>query len=211
MKKRSVSVVLPVYNERRTVGSVIEVARTWPATNEVIVIDDGSTDGTGEILRSFGSRIRVITHKKNQGKGQALASGITASRQELLVFLDGDIVGLTHKDLEKLIVPLMDKRVHMTLGLVRFWRIHSRGPDKTITGVRALHRSAVLAHLRDMKRVGYGVEFLLNHIHKHRRVVSVDLPTVYIMSKLEKLPFHKAIGGYILELWELGRETVRQK
>lgn len=205
------SVIIPVFNEKRTVGSVIEIARTWPKAHEVIVVNDGSSDGTHTVLASFGKKIRAITYPHNKGKGHALSTGIRASRSDILVFLDGDIVGLTHADLDKLLAPVIDKKADMTLGLVRFWRIHDRGPDKTITGVRALRKSLVASELGTMANVGYGVEFLLNHIHKDKRVRTVDLPGVYIMSKLEKLPLHKAVGGYIFELWELVWETLRQR
>lgn len=211
MKAGSVSVIIPVYNERRTVGSVIEVARTWPQAGEVIVVDDGSTDGTQDGLKRFTRGVKIITHASNKGKGHAIASGVRASGGRTLVFLDGDIVGLTHHDLDLLVNPVMQKKADMTLGLVRFWRIHTWGPDKTITGVRALKKSTIIRKLSDMHDVGYGIEFLLNHIHEDKRVVSVDLPGVYIMSKLEKQPVHLALGGYVFELWELAKERVRRK
>jgi polyisoprenyl-phosphate glycosyltransferase len=211
MKKDTVSIVIPVYNEKRTLGSIIEVARTWPDTLEVIIVDDGSTDGTREVIMSFGEKIKVISHKVNKGKGHALASGVRKSRGSLLVFLDGDMVGLTHRDLDRLTAAVRSKKADMTLGMVRFWRWHHMGPHASITGVRALRKEHVRSHLDTMKNTGYGVEFLLNHIHQEKRVLRVPMPTVYIMSKVEKLPLHTALFGYVAEVVHIGREYIRQQ
>jgi glycosyltransferase involved in cell wall biosynthesis len=211
MKSQHVSIIIPVYNEKRTLGSIIEVVRTWKGAHEVIIVDDGSTDGTKALVKSFGTSIRFVRHATNKGKGHALATGILKSRGDVLLFLDGDMVGLTHSDLNRLSASVLTGKADMTLGLVRFWRWNANGPHPSITGVRAVKKTHIKGHLNVMYDTGYGVEFLLNHIHRNKRVDTVDLPTVYIMSKLEKMPLHDALWGYIAEIWHIGREYIRQR
>jgi glycosyltransferase involved in cell wall biosynthesis len=211
MKKEKISIIIPVYNEKRTLGSIIEVARTWPSGYEVVVVDDGSTDDTHKVAALFGRTIRLVSHKTNKGKGHALAAGIQKSRGEILIFLDGDMVGLTHYDLDRLSQAVRKKSADMTLGRVRFWRWHGYGPHASITGVRAVRKAHVLPHLTTMRSTGYGVEFLLNHVHKNKRVMEIPMPHVSIMSKVEKLPLHIAFVGYISEFWHIGREYIRQR
>lgn len=208
MKKPSVSVIIPIYNEERTVSAVVKVVSSWRGKDEVIVVNDGSTDASASIVASFKSKICVITHKKNKGKGFALASGIRQSRGEILMFLDGDIVGLTHRDLDALVGPVITGQAEMALGAVRFWRLKLLGPAKAITGERVVRRINVIPHLSSMKNTGYGVEMLLNRIHKNLRVVTVKLPTVYIIDKLNKQSFPSAFGSYLKEWKEVAQQTV---
>ena len=86
-----VSIVIPTYNRRHFVGDAIEscLAQTHPRI-EIIVVDDGSTDGTADFLRErYGERSRLIT-QENQGPGIARNRGIEASRGEYIHFLDAD-------------------------------------------------------------------------------------------------------------------------
>jgi glycosyltransferase involved in cell wall biosynthesis len=86
----SVSIIIPVYNYERYVAEAIEsaLAQTY-ADCEVVVVDDGSTDGSAEIARGYGERARLIS-KRNAGLSAARNTGIEESRGELLVFLDAD-------------------------------------------------------------------------------------------------------------------------
>ena len=72
------SVLIPVYNEARTIGEVIRQVLAVPVEKEVLIVDDGSTDGTREALKEWDGRdgVRVILHDRNLGKGRALATAI---------------------------------------------------------------------------------------------------------------------------------------
>lgn len=85
-----VSIVIPCYNGEKFIREAVDCAlgQTWPKT-EIVVVDDGSTDGSADILRSYGERIRVVT-QPNRGLAAARDSGIRASRGEFLSFLDAD-------------------------------------------------------------------------------------------------------------------------
>jgi glycosyltransferase involved in cell wall biosynthesis len=93
----SLSVILPAYNEAqmivRTVSTVREVLSAWGKDFEIIVVNDGSTDQTGEIIAALAARdprIRFVNHPVNQGYGAALVSGFAAATKELTFFMDAD-------------------------------------------------------------------------------------------------------------------------
>lgn len=210
--KPQVTVIIPVYNEERTIGSIVEVARTWGRAAEIIVVNDGSTDRSLSALRRFGNDVKIISYKKNRGKGYALAQGITASQQELLVFLDSDLVGLAHKDLEVLVTPMLNGTADMVLGSVRIWG--SAGDTKLfdrLSGERTVWRTNVVGSLSAMEKVGYGIELFLNDLHKGKRVVTVELPFVSIIGKFAKGSVPKAMRSYIREARELIAQTVKQQ
>ena len=87
------SVVMPVYNERATVEEIVRRVSRCGIRCEIIIVDDGSTDGTRDILSSWHDRegIRVIFHDVNQGKGAALKTGFVAAKGDVVVIQDGDL------------------------------------------------------------------------------------------------------------------------
>jgi glycosyltransferase involved in cell wall biosynthesis len=93
----ALSLVLPCYNEERNVGATIADALAWmrerSIEGELIAVDDGSTDGTAERLERLARihpELRVVTHERNRGYGDAVASGCDAARCELVAFMDSD-------------------------------------------------------------------------------------------------------------------------
>lgn len=83
-----VSIVIPAYNEAEVIGCVVKEARNVLPDAEIIVVDDGSTDGTADIAKSAGAT--VIRHPYNKGNGAAAKSGIQAATGEVVVMMDGD-------------------------------------------------------------------------------------------------------------------------
>jgi len=86
------SVVVPCYDEAATVAELLERVLDSPWVAEVIVVDDGSTDGTREILAGVtDARVSVMLHERNQGKGAALRTGITAATSDYVIVQDADL------------------------------------------------------------------------------------------------------------------------
>ena len=110
-----VSVVIPTYQHAHFVAQAISsvLSQTY-CDLEVIVVDDGSTDDTQEIVAGFGEQIRVVQHEKNSGLSAARNTGIQLSRGEYVAFLDADDIWLPEK-LEKQI-PLFER--DESVGLV---------------------------------------------------------------------------------------------
>jgi glycosyltransferase involved in cell wall biosynthesis len=90
-----VSVVMPVYNEAKTVREIVERVLAAPFDKEIIAVDDGSTDGSGDILRalvaSHPDTVRVVSLGRNSGKGAALRSGFAQASGDVLIVQDADL------------------------------------------------------------------------------------------------------------------------
>jgi glycosyltransferase involved in cell wall biosynthesis len=209
--KSDISIIIPVFNEVRTVRSVIEVTRAWGKAGEIIVVNDGSTDDTLPAVRQFGKQVKVIDIKKNRGKGWALCCGIRASAGKYLIFLDGDLTNITHMDLDAMIKPMLADQADMVLGVASFWGLGRFQPYNDITGERVVKREIVFPHIRTIRDLGYGVELFLNDLHRDLRIVRVRLPYVFILGKLEKQMVPDAVYTYLKEARELAAQIVRNQ
>lgn len=86
------SVVVPVYNEKTTVKEIINRIKAVDLDKEIILVDDGSTDGTREVLKELeGGNIRIFFNKKNQGKGAALRTGFSKATGDYVIVQDADL------------------------------------------------------------------------------------------------------------------------
>jgi glycosyltransferase involved in cell wall biosynthesis len=117
------SILMPVYNERERVERAIsEVLRTeLPVDFELIVVDDGSTDGTSEILRGreWDQRVRLLEHPVNRGKGAAVHTALAQARGEFSAIFDADLE-YEAEDLGLLLPPLLDGRTNACFGVRAF-------------------------------------------------------------------------------------------
>jgi glycosyltransferase involved in cell wall biosynthesis len=84
---------MPVYNEKKTIQTIIGRVMGVPLEKELIIVDDGSTDGTREILKEFDGRpnIKVVLHEKNRGKGAAIATGLKHITGDYVIIQDADL------------------------------------------------------------------------------------------------------------------------
>jgi len=117
------SILMPVYNERERVERAIaEVLETeLPSDFELIVVDDGSTDGTREILRNgdWDGRVRLFEHEHNQGKGAAIQTALAQANGEFAAIFDADLE-YDPQDLGLLMPPLLDGRANACFGVRAF-------------------------------------------------------------------------------------------
>ncbi len=109
---------MPVYNERATVAEILRRVRAVPLPLEVVVVDDGSTDGTREILAGLAAEdpaVRVIFHERNQGKGAAIRTAIRHARGEICIVQDADLE-YDPGDYPTLIAPIREGRTQVVYG-----------------------------------------------------------------------------------------------
>lgn len=166
---RDVSCVIPAYNEAARIGIVLRAALGHPQIAEVIVVDDGSTDGTADRAEALGAT--VIRQPRNGGKARALAAGVSAARGEFLLMLDADLEGVSAATISDLLGPVLSARADVSISLrgnaPRPWR--ALGLDY-ISGERVLPRVWVMARLADLDTMaGFGFEVWLNGIWIARR------------------------------------------
>ncbi len=117
------SILMPVYNERERVERAIAevLATELPADFELIVVDDGSTDGTREILRGgdWDGRVRLLEHPENRGKGAAVQTALAQARGDYAAIFDADLE-YDPADLGLLMPPLLDGRANACFGVRAF-------------------------------------------------------------------------------------------
>jgi glycosyltransferase involved in cell wall biosynthesis len=115
---RKLSVIVPVYNERNTVAEIVRQMRAveLPLEREVVIVDDGSTDGTRDILKQLAdSTVRVVVHPRNQGKGAAVRTGLAQVTGDLVLIQDADLE-YDPEDWPKLLAPVLKGRAQVVYG-----------------------------------------------------------------------------------------------
>jgi glycosyltransferase involved in cell wall biosynthesis len=181
-RKPLIAAILPVFNEELNVSDVLDVLHASSTLDEIILVDDGSSDNTFAILNraaALDQRIRVIRHDENRGKGQAIFSGWSATCAPILLLLDADLKALTPEHVQALLAPVINHRADMTLGLFQGGHLStdlSHRLSPFLTGQRGL-RAELLKYISRDAAAGYGFEIALSVIasqHNYRtRVVAL--------------------------------------
>jgi glycosyltransferase involved in cell wall biosynthesis len=115
---RILSIIVPVYNERTTVAEIIRRMRAVPLSveREIIIVDDGSDDGTDKVLAALAdSTIRVVSHQTNQGKGAAIRTGLSACEGDLILIQDADLE-YDPDDWPRLLDPVFKQKAYVVYG-----------------------------------------------------------------------------------------------
>jgi glycosyltransferase involved in cell wall biosynthesis len=90
--EKTVSIIVPVFNEKDTIKQIIDTILNTPCKKEILIIDDGSTDGTRDILNKLKHpNVKVVLHENNYGKGKAIQTGIKNSRGDIILIQDADL------------------------------------------------------------------------------------------------------------------------
>jgi glycosyltransferase involved in cell wall biosynthesis len=189
---KAISCVICAHNEGDRIGKVLEALKDHPLISEVIVVDDGSTDTTKEVVMSYPS-VRLIQHKTNRGKSVALAAGIRSALSDTILMLDADLEGLTEQNVAELIDPVLLGKADVSMSI----RSNSLMVYKIIgldfvSGERVLPKSLFEPHLDEMEKLpGYGIEVFINQliIKNKLRVKTVKWNSVVGPRKSSKIGF----------------------
>lgn len=194
----SASCIIPAYNEGSRIASVLSAVVGHPLLDEIIVVDDGSTDETRSAAMRF-SNVRVLAQATNVGKSAAICAGVRASTGELLLFLDADLVGLTQSDVSALIFPVLrgeaDASISLRSDALLPWR--AIGLDY-LSGERVLRRDFLADHLDIIDHLpGFGLESYINQmlIAQKSRVKIVRWTHVGHTYKTKKRGIWSGIAG----------------
>ncbi|MCK4678167.1 MAG: glycosyltransferase family 2 protein [Bacteroidales bacterium] len=204
MKK--ISAIICAYNEASTIKDVVATVSDY-FFDEVIVVNDGSTDKTDSILKGINGlyNFKYIFLSENKGKGFAMATGIENTSSEIIVFIDADLTNLQEEHFVQLITPVLSKEADMVLGQATATLInYGVNPFKSLTGERALLKKDILPIVDKMKHSRFGVETLINLYYQStgKTVKYVMLKGLVHPTKFQKTSVIKASKQFVSE----GRE-----
>jgi len=112
------SVVIPVYNEASTLRQIVDKVRAVPLEKEIIIVDDGSTDGSREVLKKLrfeDPSLKVIFHPHNRGKGAALRTGFKEATGDYVIVQDADLE-YNPSDFPRLVKPVLEGKAKVVYG-----------------------------------------------------------------------------------------------
>jgi len=201
MKKTTA--IICAFNEEKTIKDVASKVCDY-FFDEVIVVNDGSTDKTDDILNEL-SKIydfKYIKFEENKGKGFAMAIGIENATGEIIVFVDADLSDLKEDHLFELAMPLVHKKADMILGQATETLIdYSVNPFKSFTGERSVFKKDMLPIVDKMKHSRFGVETLINLYYQSegKKVKYVMLDGLKHPTKFDKVSKQQAIKEFVKE------------
>lgn len=192
----NISVVVPAYNEAGRIGNVLRAIVASKLVDEVIVVDDGSDDGTEDEAKDF--PVKVIRLPENRGKAAALDAGICEARNDSFLFLDADLVGLETEHVDSLVKAYREKELDMVVGVFSNGRKNTDLAQKInpyASGQRILPRRLWERSKEYVHEMDYGIEIALSKLAAKEGWVKeyVKLPGVTHVLKEEKRGFSQGL------------------
>ena len=207
------SVIIPVYNEVGNIEEILKRVKATQKASEIIVVDDGSQDGTRDILKNLDGRenVRVILHEKNQGKGAAVRTGMDAAQGEIMLIQDADLE-YDPRDYATLLQPLEEGIADVVYGsrflggprrVAMYWHmvanklltfmtniLYNTILSDMETGYKVFRRKVVDGMKIRAKRFDFEPEFTAKVLKRHYRIYEVAIsfnPRDYSQGKKIKL------------------------
>ncbi len=192
--------IIPVFNEERTIRNVLSTLLSSDLLNQVIVVDDGSTDKTPEIIRSFNQKkLRIISLKRNKGKSGAVKVAAKGLSTDILFFCDGDLHNFKKKHIKQILSPFRFEKKAMSVGIRDYGRVInfiSKHGFPLISGERAVSYSIYQKVIDDPLMKGYGLEEVLNNYCKQNKI-PIHKDVMKGVRQLNK-PLKRKNGFYLL-------------
>ncbi|GAA2518005.1 glycosyltransferase family 2 protein [Pilimelia columellifera] len=224
------SILMPVYNEAERIGDALKqaLAVDYPCEIELVVVDDGSRDGTAATLAALDdARLRVITHPRNAGKGAAIRTAVDSATGDYMVILDADLE-YDPQDIPRLLAPVLDGRAEVVYGN-RTFGSHSAYSFWYVMGNRAVTLAAnvlfnsyigdletcfklmplALYRSLDVRSRGFGMEAEVTAKLLRQRIRPYEVPISYrarTRDEGKKITWRDGVEA----LWILSRERTRR-
>ena len=207
------SVIIPVYNEHESIEEILRRVHATDIPTEIIVVDDGSVDGTRDILKKLDGKkhVRVIMHEKNQGKGAAVRTGLDAATGDVLLIQDADLE-YDPRDYPALLKPIQEGIADVVYGsrflggprrVAMFWHmvanymltfmtniLYNTILTDMETGYKVFRRKVVQDMPLHSKRFDFEPEFTAKVLKRRHRIFEVAItfnPRDYSEGKKIKL------------------------
>jgi hypothetical protein len=185
---KQVSVIIPAFNEETGISAVIEACKKSSLISEIIVVDDGSKDLTPLLASNL--QATVLSYGANKGKAYALLYASKMAKEEFLLLLDADLIGLTELHISDLVQPVLSGEVDSTIGLFTGGRLktdlaHAITPN--LSGQRCLSKTFMLS-LKSYASARFGIEVAItrHQILENKKMKKVYLENVTHIMKEEK-------------------------
>jgi glycosyltransferase involved in cell wall biosynthesis len=207
------SVIIPVYNEVENIKEILKRVKATKKASEIVVVDDGSQDGTRDLLKELDGKekVRVILHEKNQGKGAAVRTGLDVAAGEILLIQDADLE-YDPRDYGLLLQPIEEGIADVVYGsrflggprrVTMFWHmvanrlltfmtniLYDTILSDMETGYKVFRRKVVEGMKLRSKRFDFEPEFTAKVLKRHYRIYEVPIsfnPRDYSQGKKIKL------------------------
>lgn len=157
--------IIPVYNEGERILRVLDEVVKIKAINEIICVNDNSTDNTLELLRKYASNIKIISNRQNLGKTNAVAQGVQHSTGNYIFLLDADLRNLQYQEVENAVEKILKNPTIDMIILRRTnapWNIKILRGDILVSGERVLRKTDLENTIKTLRPERYQLEFAIN-------------------------------------------------
>lgn len=208
MSAMRVAVIIPAYNEKERIPVVLDAVKAAKLVDEIVVVSDGSTDGTYELVSSDPA-ITAMQLEINRGKGGAMRAGAEGTDADIVLFLDADLIGMDGEKVDAIVRPIVEGSADMAIGVFK----SGRGVTDIaqviapfISGQRAMRRDTFIS-IPKLDVARSGVEIAITQYFRSRklRVRQVTLKGCTHCMKEEKLGLIKGFAGRMKMYYDIGK------
>ena len=211
--RKFISAIIPIFNEEKTIAKIIKTLLKSDLIDEVVCVNDGSTDQSLTILKNFKNKIKLVNLKKNQGKGFALVEGIKKAKGEIIFFIDADLTTFSHDHIQTLLEPVLKNKFRVVLGYPANPTDKWYRPNifQNLTGERVYYKKDLIPYLKKMAKTRFGVEIFLNDLFNQKEIKKIPLKHLIGLYKYEKHDPKNAFKEYLKEGIEIARAIGRRE
>ncbi len=215
-----VTAVVPAYNEQPRIGGVLSALLRARHISEIIVVDDGSSDGTADFVKKMFPSVNCLVNEINRGKAFSMSRGVKESSGGIIFFCDADLTGLAPETVDALVLPIIENKYDMYIGIRNNKMQKSFLPFALNSGERAI-RKELWKKLPDFYKHRFRIEVGLNYMVRYstKKGIGYTVMPYYQTLKEKKYGFWKgqrqrfgmnvdvvvAWFRAVYEFWFLGR------